>query len=78
MWTRAFGENVEHALEALKETSEEANGATARKTEAEPSAKGVEVQNLDQCVQELVPALRERKGGGVRTRAKRATRGKHR
>ncbi len=45
-----FGETVEDALEALKETSEEANVARARKTEAIPSAKEVEEHALDHCV----------------------------
>ncbi len=50
MYTRVFGENVEDTLEALKETSEEANGAKARKTEAVPSAKKVERHNLAHSV----------------------------
>ncbi len=41
-----FGESVEETLKD-RETSEEANGAKARFTEAAPSAKEVEERNLN-------------------------------
>ncbi len=49
-FTKVFGQTVEDTLEALKETSEEANAAKARKTEAIPSTKEVEEHNSDHSV----------------------------
>ncbi len=49
-FAKVFGETVEDALEALRETFEEANVARARKTDAVHSAKEVEEHNLDHSV----------------------------
>ncbi len=73
MYTRAFGENVEVTLRVMKETSEEANRAKARKTEAVPSIREVEEHRLDhsvfkswcpQCVRGRAKACGHRRGKG--------------
>ena len=50
MFTRVFEESVGDTSQGLKETSQDASRARARRTEAAPSAKEVEELNLDHSV----------------------------